>query len=315
MSPVRIVDSPGNSSRSSGDTTPAARSRRPSWRWFVGAGVVAVALVVALVVAQQPSPPGAAPTAAPSTAAPSGPAPSSDPGDAVRPQYSNVIGPVDGVPGLWRGTATVTSGYSGDVEGVPRGWPKTIDGAAAAALTIGASAYTLASVHPSTAPKLDERLLSKSIYDEYRSTQASWERAKAWYHLNEAGEPLNMDDEPSPELRLHWTGYARYGAYQVTEVADDLSTVHVLTMVPIVDGVAVGDDLSGVRLRWFRFAGVMVWEEGDWRVQRMVQEVAPEIPTRQTNQPFAVIRAALGPGWSVPADATDKPYPGVVLAR
>ena len=314
MSPLRIVDSPGNSSTRA-EAQPQSRRGRLTWRWFAGAvGVVAVVLVVALLISQQPSPAGTSPTTTPS-ASPSDSAPPSDPGDAVRPQYSNVLGPVDGAPGLWRGTATVTTGYSGDVEGIPRGWAKTIDGAVGAALTVGAAVQSLAPIHPSTAPAIDKRILSKSIYAEYRSTQADWDRAKAWYHLNEAGQPLNMDDEPAPELRLHWTGYVRYSAYQVTEVAEDLSTVRVLMTIPVVDGVAVGNDLSGLRLRWFRWAGVMVWEDGDWRVQSMVQERPPELPTRQANQPFEVIRSALGPGWSVPADATNEPYPGVVLAQ
>lgn len=314
MSPLRIVDSPGNGRRA--DAEP--RSRRG--RWFAGAlGVVVVVLVAALIVAQQPSPAETTPaptTTSSSSASPSGSVPPpSDPGDNVRPQYSNVMGPIDGAPGLWRGTATVTSGYSDDVEGVPRGWPKTIDGAAGAALTIGGMVFSLANVHPPTATEIDKRILTKSAYAKIRSTQADWDRAKAWYHLNEAGQPLNMDDEPAPELRLHWTGYARYGAYQVTEVADDLSTIRVLIMMPVVDGVAVGDDLSGLRLRWFRWVTVMAWEGGDWRLQSMSQEPPPVMPTRQANQPYAVIRSALGPGWSVPSDATDQPYPGVVLAQ
>lgn len=307
MPTLRIVDSPSKPTSSRVGGTDARRGR-PTWRWL--AGVILVVLVIIAIVFLVPRPEA---EVSPTQPAPQGA--QHDPADLVRPQYSNVIGEVEGVPGLWKGTATVTTGFGDEVEGVPTGWPRTVDGAIAAALTAGSTTMSLAAVHPSTAPAIDERLLSKAVYQEYRSTQETWNRAKAWYHLNEAGAPLNMDDEPSPELRLYWMGYVRYGAYQVTEVTDDLSTIRVGVMMPVVDGVAVGDDLSGVRLRWFKWATTMIWEDGDWRVERMVREEPPVMEDRQSNQPYAKLRTALGSGWSVPADGTDEPYAGVVLAR
>ena len=314
--PVRIVDGeprlqPSNATKAAG--TP----RRKLWALSIAA--VVVIAIMAVVVLNQPrseTTPTPAPTGVTSepNTAPT-PADSLTGADAIRPTHSNVIEPVTGAPGLWRGTATVASGYGDTFLGVPILWPHTVDGAIGAAINHSASMASLDNFRPATAVQLDGRLLTQGALGTHRTTDEWWQRTKAWYHLDEGGNPLNMDDQPSPELRLYMMGYPRYAAYQVTAVGADLSTVSVTLWMPASDGVGVGEDLSAVRLQWVKHAKVMKWEEGDWRVDAITTEQAPQGTERRPNLPWPQVRSLLGPGWSIPADATDQPYAGAVLAR
>ena len=65
------------------------------------------------------------------------------------PVYSTVMTEVAGAPGLWWGTATVTSGYTDTILGVPIGWKHTVDGA------IGAGVSSFVSLTSLNNAKLD----------------------------------------------------------------------------------------------------------------------------------------------------------------
>ena len=95
----------------------------------------------------------------------------------------------------------------------------------------------------------------------------------------------------------------------------DLTTATVAVWMPTVDGVGLGDDLSGVRLQWAKQTIVMKWEKGDWRADAITIETAPQGGDRRSNLAHSTVRSLLGPGWSVPADSTDQPYAGAVLTR
>lgn len=294
----------------------AARRRRRRRTIITVTSILMVSMIVAFVLIQQQNR-DRQPQPGPTTGAATPIQVTKDPQDAenIPPARSNVMGPVEGAPGLWRGTATVTRGNSSTVLGVPIGWPRTVDGAVAAGINHTASMASIQNVLPRTARQLDNRLLTKAAQSKYPSSAKDWERAKAWYHLDEAGNPLDMDDRPSPELRLYFMGYPRYAAYRVDGVGENLGSVTLSVWMPMADGVASGDDTSAVRLQWIQHTKVMRWEGGDWRCDSTESEVAPQGTKRLPNLDYPTVARLLGPGWSIPSDGTDQPYPGAVLAR
>lgn len=303
--PVRVVD---GDERVPLLTSPDPRPRRHRVI-IIGALVLVIAITTVLWIGRQSpnipdstSPGIIPPTTHPVTGA-----------DAIPPAHSNVTEAV--VPGLWRGTATVTSGYGNNILGVPIEWPKTVDGAIGAAISQTASLVTLDNSRPSTARQLDDRFLTAEGQKKYRSTEEMWRKAKAWYHLDESGTPLNADGQPAPELRLYWQGFPKYSAYRVTNVGQNLETVTVQVWMPTVDGIGVGNDLSALRLMWLQHTKVMRWEDGDWRTDSTDQMRAPQGPLRQPNLSYEQIRATLGTGWSIPSDGSDQPDPEAVLSK
>ena len=283
------------------------------WLKYVLIAVIALGLVAAGIGVGRlttPAPTPSAPTPAPTpTATPTGP---------NVPVYSTVMTEVAGAPGLWWGTATVTSGYTDTILGVPIGWKHTVDGAIGAGVSSFVSLTSLNNAKLDTSRQLDDRLLTANARQAHRTTQEYWDITKAWYHLNNEGQPLDGAGDISTSRKLYWQGYPRYAAYKVTELhstGTDLDTVHVSVWMPTVDGVTESDDLSPLRLQWGQMNLVMKWEDGDWRTDSFEPAQAPQGSERRANLPWATVASLLGPGWSIPADATDKPYAGVVLAR
>lgn len=239
------------------------------------------------------------------------------PNPSATPPISTT-GEVDGVPGLWRGTATVSSGNTSTVLQLRTGWPQTVDGAVAAAVNDSAVMVSLDNLRPSTAAVLDKQTLSAHAYPTLKSPPELWEQAKAFWHLDDEGRPLGPDGRTDPALEFYLAGpgLERYSAYQVTEVAPDLTEVKVRVWMPAVDGTGSVDDVSQVRVQWKIHALTMVWENDDWRMDAIVnEENVPQLPIHATNASAAMVREALGAGWTVPADWTDQPYPGAVITQ
>ena len=284
------------------------------WLKYVLIAVIALGLVAAGIGVGRlttPAPTPSAPTPAPTpTATPTGP---------NVPVYSTVMTEVAGAPGLWWGTATVTSGYTDTILGVPIGWKHTVDGAIGAAISTAASVSSLNNAKPDTAKQLDDRLLTANAQRNLRTTREQWDKTKAWFHLNDEGQPLDGSGDISTTRTLHWASYPRYAAYKVTELhssGTDLDTVNVSAWMPLVYGVTQNENnLSPLQLEWVQLDLVMKWEDGDWRTDSFASVKTPQGSERRANLPWSTVASLLGPGWSIPADATDKPYPGVVLAR
>lgn len=289
--------------------TPAEPARNRRGPLIAILAVLVVALLVAVIALIRPN----------STTTASSPAPaasSTNPAtvDNTPPEFAGQTGWVDGAPGLWRGTATVTTGNSGQVLRFPVGWAQTIDGAVGAAINDVAQMWSIENYKPSTSAECDDRLLAKESRRKLGSTAEMWSKAKAWWGLNEEGFPVDDNGQVVPEETLYLAGFPRYAAYLVDAAAEDLSEVTVRVWMPSVDGVGSVDDLSNVRVQTHINVVTLVWEDGDWRIKDN-QAPSPASRGEQTNLPWAKVREILGPGWLVPADGTDQPYEGAVLTQ
>lgn len=148
-------------------TTERPEVRRVSPLWWVVAAVLSVLLLVgAFFLGQRSTATAPATTEAPvATESPSSPSSeSSGDTEGLTPTQGTVT--VDGKPidGLYIGTATVAQGARGSVYGVPYGWDRTLEGAAATALVSNAAWYSLPNLVDETAVKLSSYLYTGEAY-------------------------------------------------------------------------------------------------------------------------------------------------------
>lgn len=318
--PLRYVDEDEQTTHQSSRSS----RRRPPW---LALGLAVALAVVCLTWALTST--GHQPVSQ-ATAQPSGPggtSPAPDPQDTPTaavdptepdPQATPLVatnGEVAGVPGLWQGTAHITTGNITTVWGVRVGWPQTIDGAVAAAFNGEGATYSLAGLLPEFRRDVQKRIY---VAGSKSATSDKWAaRARELAHINSKGDVIR-NGEVSPLERPYVESLIRFGAYRVMEVKGSTvapTWVVVEVWFPVVIGAGTDTDLADVAVFWRHAAMDVVWEKNDWRLKAVARKTAT-IPSqsRLTNQPYTNVRALLGPGWMVPADGTDAPYPGSILS-
>lgn len=319
--PLRYVDEDEQT------TLQSSRSsrRRPPWL-ALGLAVALAVVCLTWALTSTGHQPVSQATAQPSNAGGTSPAP--DPQDTPTaavdptepdPQATPLVatnGEVAGVPGLWQGTAHITTGNITTVWGVRVGWPQTIDGAVAAAFNGEGATYSLAGILPGYRTTVNKRVYTSP--DKAPSTK--WAASvRTNMHINDKGDVIRSG-KVSPLERPYLESLIRFGAYRVMEVKE--GTVEAPTWVvvevwfPVIAGVGTDSNLTEVAVFWRHAAMDVVWEKNNWRLQAVARKTAvvPNDP-RRTNQPYSNVRALLGPGWMVPADGTDAPYPGSILTK
>ena len=298
------------------------RGRGP---WILAAIGLAVALIAVLVqlIGKPATPP--APTSTPTvdgsssaTVQPS--ATTSVPETAPAPTMG-VLGTV--VDGLWRGTATVATGSTDVIFGVPIGWDRTVDGAVAAAMHTSAAFYALPSVVEDTAAELNPHLYTGTALDDMLTGEtmvAFRAQLRKICRLSDEGVVVDANGNPSTEERYLGGGIPEYGAYQVRDVESSngaVTRVEVAVFQPVYSGPATDTNTTEVLLMFRKSVYVMTWTDGDWKVADWGELDEPKGPweVAYSNQGFEWIRQQIGPGWAVPADATEDPLPGAVMTR
>lgn len=289
---------------------PAAMKRRRPFV-FLLAAVMALLLVFAFWLGtrtgQNPSAGGSAPATASESSTP------------TPPRYMTVDGEV--VPGLWRGTATVGSGNSKAIYGIPYGWPRTIDGAVGAAMNIEAAFYSLPAMVENTAAQLFPKLYTGAALEEVLEGKSYvWFRKKGreMAGMNDDGVVLDLNGKPSKEKRFYGGGIPQYGAYIVRSCEKDStgqpSRVEVAVLIPMYGGTGTDDDMSNVHLQFKQINNSLVWVDGDWRSETSgsVENVWKK---KVSNQGWEHLKSLVGEGWAVPADATQEPFEGAVLTQ
>lgn len=256
--------------------------------------------------------PEASPSAQwPDAAAPATPAPST----TAAPSGA----PIPGVDGLWRGTAATTGNSGGSYLGIPVGWPQNLDGAVSAAMIYQGAVYQPVTLLPGTKSAIQHRLYTSQGLSTSALTDAITKQMRSHYRVNAAGQ-IALNGAPSPKERLYADAYPRYGAYKVVshEGPDSQPTAVVVDVwMPRVVGPGTATKLDEVFVGWVRALVEVKWDGKDWRINAVhaSQSFHKPADSRRTNQPFAVRRDLLGPGWFVLADATEAVIPGAVLAR
>ena len=222
-------------------------------------------------------------------------------------------------PGLTRGSAAVDGVATDNIDGVPVGYPHTTDGAISAALNYRATSGVYYGIPDEDAMQIARRIWStKEGADSDASPETLAAFREQYFGITDHGEAVDPSGRVDSR-RKYMTGcQARYGAYRVSETADDRVTLEVF--VPVWYGVGSEADLTDVEIDWRAVTLVMAWSAGpdggpeDWRIEDSPHgtKMAPA-DTRLANPGYAALAEALpmkaGP-WQVPVDSTMEALPG-----
>lgn len=226
------------------------------------------------------------------------------------------------IPGLYRGTATVSTGNAREIYGVKVGWPRTLDGAIGAAMNYAGAELCLAGVVESTAAELLPQIITGESLDQvlhepawlgYRKTIRDSSR------LNDDGVVMDANNPslPSTEERYYGGAIPEYGVYKVTDIDNDTdgqpTRVEVWVFLPRYAGTGTDTNMDGVMRLFEMIRYVMVWVDDDWKAEDLGIEAATE--SEITNPGWEFIKSQLKDGWIVPADGTQDPIPGAVLTQ
>lgn len=324
--PVRYIDDDATTTggRSAAGDSKSGRRRRPPWLILgLALALVGVSLSWALTATSGQQPAGGPQPSTGSTSATPDPqdtpTPPVDPTEPD-PQPTPLVpagDEVPGVQGLWQGTANITGGNADTIWGVRVGWPQTVDGAVAAAFNGEGATYSLAGVLPEFRSDVQKRIYVRGSKSAPSEKWAAKVRALA--HINAKGDVIR-NGQVSPLERPYIESLIRFGAYRVMEVKEGTASVPTWVVVevwfPVVVGAGTDSNFADVVVFWRHAAMDVVWEQNGWRLKAVAAKTAT-VPAqaRRTNQPYTNVRALLGPGWMVPADGTDEPYPGAILTE
>lgn len=324
--PLRYIDEDETTSAGRTGTSSTSRRRRRPWLVLVlAAALTAVSLTWAISAtnARQPVTAGTSrPTAGGSVTpdpqdTPTSPVDPTEPSPQPTPVDASTKGEVPGLPGLWQGTAPITGGNTDSVWGVRVGWPQTVDGAVAAAFNGEGATYSL----PGVLPRFRNDVVKRIYVSGSKSapTEQSAAKVRELGHLDDKGGVVR-GGKVSPLERPYLESLIRFGAYRVMAVQEGTieapSWVVVEVWFPVVLGAGTDSNFTEVAVFWRHAAMDVVWDGKDWRLKAVARKTST-LPNdaRRTNQPYNNVRALLGPGWMIPADGTEHPYPGAILTK
>ena len=234
------------------------------------------------------------------------------------PEHFMVMGEVE--PGLWRGTATVSTGNHKEIYGIRYGWDWTIDGSIGAAMNYSIAGRTLAGLIESTATELYPKLYTSSesiLHSEWWKTYRKNMREQN--RLTDDGVLLDASGsgKPSTEEKFYGGGIPQYGLYRVAAVEHAESgkplRVTVEVLLPRFSGPGTDTNLSQVALTLDQFKWIMLWDGDDWKIEDGGLHAYEGM--KASNPGWEFLHKIAGDGWAVPADGTQKPIPGAVLTQ
>ncbi|MDO5067443.1 MAG: hypothetical protein Q4D96_09215 [Propionibacteriaceae bacterium] len=226
------------------------------------------------------------------------------------------------IPGLYRGTATVSTGNAREVYGVKVGWDRTVDGAVGAAMSVAGADRCLAGVVESTAAELFPHLYTGQSLEDILHDPA-WvgyrQVIRDASRLSDDGVVMDANNPtlPSTEERFYGGAIPEYGVYKITNIENDTDgqplRVEVWTFLPRYSGTGTDTNMDGVVRSFELIRDVMVWVDNDWKSEDGGIEASTDV--RVTNPGWEFIMSQVGEGWAVPADGTQDPIPGAVLTQ
>jgi hypothetical protein len=296
------------------------------WRVTAGAAVLAVALVLAAAVvivrlARSDEDAGGGPEASGGASATAGAAPGDGWADRVaawQAGQADEVVQADVVPGLDRCSSRVEGVNAEALYGVGYGWPRTLEGAVAAAANAVAYRAGLPWLVDAQREALDPLVMNGGVTpaDVARQWQKEW-------GVDPMGQVVDKETGAVvPEERFWAQAEPRYGAFRVWRVnrnpAGDIEEMFVSWLVPDAKGPALYADESRVEVGWMVWTLVVAWRADleDYRVDAWYDWSTP-LPRDRSfmNQPFQSRRDVLGPGWCLSADAIEEAVPGVVKVK
>lgn len=304
--PLRIEDERQPSRPTAPEPPKSKRSIPRGWAVVgTGAVVLLILVVVAGVRGQLSGPGGGTPPSA--AGAPSSAEASPSP-----------LSGRELAPGLVMGTASVEALNQDLLYGTRIGYPRTVDGAVAAAINYDAAWHTPAMFNKSQRTALNQRIYTDRSRSRLGMNDALAAAFAKQLGLNAQGQVLTEAGKVDSKRKLIAATYPRYGAYQqlgFQPSAEQPTEVSVTSWRPFVLGVGTDSDLSQVRLNWSEVTVTVVWDRNDWRIDESVTRLDTAKPGDGSvpNASYADRAAALGPGWTVPTDATESLLPGTVV--
>lgn len=251
-------------------------------RWGLAAAVMVLVLiaVVAGLVNHASSPRQAAPAPTPSPAT---------------------------APPLSTGHVVLGSGGTGQVDGVPVGFPTTPDGGVAAAVNFAAFAHTNQHLLVDDQRHAIEAAVYSPGFRGQHLDDATAAGLRAQSGLNEQAQPRDAATggiDWTQQLRFECLG--QYGAYRVEHASP--THVQVQTWMPCVFGLTPGSSAAGAQIMWATGNSTVDNEAGQWRWTEFSTQPGPQ-PAAPTNPVVSRSERArlLGPDWQVPANASEQP--------
>ena len=215
-------------------------------------------------------------------------------------------------------TDTVVGTAARSYKGWPVGWDNSLSGRVAQTGVIAAFWESMDSADPNKSD-LHAMITGNATDQDF---DFKWYREDLG--IDEKGHILDNDGNPIPDKTLICAAYPRYGAYKIIDVTfledHSIEDVVVLWWLPIVKGYkSVSTNQIDFHITWETRLIYSAWNKETKSVKEYTHTFGrnlpqPDDPTK-VNQPFSVRAELLGPGWVVPADATEEPLPGVWGAK
>jgi len=282
------------------------------------AGVMAVAMVVAAMFVLR-TPTGRSPAESPGASD----APTAAATGLMFPDWS--AGRTDKVvtaniaPGIDRCASRSMGVATQQVAGIGTQFPDTIEGAVAAAANYERFINSPTVVLDDERTQIDPKVSVAPMSD------AAAQALRAQFHVDDQARPLDSDGNVVPGVTFASDAYPQYGAYKVWWVngsalgSDGIDEVYLSWMMPH----AQMDYLSGwtAQVYWRVTTWEMVWTDGTFKVASSTTDPSMPPPFHATdpgnasNQTFEWRARLVGPGWCVPADATEQPIPGALKTK
>lgn len=208
-------------------------------------------------------------------------------------------------------TDSTVSEARGHYRGWPTGWGNTLAEAVAQSGTI--IAFT------ESPDFLDYDLadLQYKIRGRQPGSEEQYVEALAGAGIDKNGYLLDDDGNRVEDRRIISAAYPRYGAYRIADVMFDedhsIAQVEVVWWLPIVRGyksASTGEENFGVS--WETRTIHLHWNSEKGMFESLLEIEGTNLPqpaTEKTNLSFDERAAFLGPGWYVPADATEEKLP------
>ncbi len=230
-----------------------------------------------------------------------------------KPKDTSQQPPADKPGVLERGEAIAGGGALKALYGVPIGYPQTLAGATSAAIN-----YDVAGVGPGiwrgpeSRQAINNYIFTKESVSQFAMSDDITHQFQRHYNFNDSGQVLNPDGSVDYSSRIYSDCYPKYGAYRIVDVQPNRNqpeTVIVETWQPCVFGPGKETDTSRVIITWSGTPLTMKWVDGDWRISYLSKnQQRPASPSnlQKVNPSFAERARILGPGWLLPANATEE---------
>jgi hypothetical protein len=212
---------------------------------------------------------------------------------------------------LPRGTVAVGKGGSWDVLGMEVGYPRTADGAVAAATNYAAALYGPLLYNQTTRPVIIRAMFAPQLVNDMLKAAdgitALWAESVGVDANGNVIDPKTQ--QPRPDLFLRAEYRPEEGAYTLESFSADEARVTI--WAPYRLGPGSDTDTSQVAVFWSTTSYTVRWIDGDWKVTDFKEipesDNGPHPAEKRSFLPVSLAeRARLVPGYTLYANTTGR---------